>query len=122
MRFLSFSELRGVAERHLGAINDQRYCFGDAAVLEQLLRNAGFEDVEVKTISRTIRFNDGEPFIRLNTMAFVGTSTTGKAMSDDERKRVMEAIIQESAPVLQKYSDGSELAFELRTNLATASV
>ena len=116
-----FRELRNVAERHLGAITDHRYSFGDAAQLEGLLRDAGFEDVQVKTISRTIRFNDGEPFIRLNTMAFVGMSTTGKTLGDDERKRVMDVIIKESAPVLQQYSDGSELAFELRTNLATAS-
>jgi hypothetical protein len=53
-------------------------------------------------------------------MAFVGMSTTGKDMSDDERKRVIENIIEESAPVLQQYSDGPELAFELRTNLAIA--
>jgi ubiquinone/menaquinone biosynthesis C-methylase UbiE len=117
-----FRELRRVAERHLGAINDRRYGFGDAAVLEQLLRNAGFEDIEVKTRLHTIRFNDGGPFIQLNTMAFVGMSTTGKAMSNDECKRAMEAIIQESEPVLQQYSDGSVLAFELRTNLATASL
>lgn len=117
-----FRELRRVAERHLEAIADQRYSFGDAASLEDLLRDAGFEDVQVKTISRTIRFDDGEPFIRLNTMAFVGMSTAGKAMGDDERKRVMEAIITESGPVLQQYSDGSALAFELRTNLAIASL
>jgi ubiquinone/menaquinone biosynthesis C-methylase UbiE len=117
-----FRELRTVAERHLGPIVDQRYGFGDAALLERLLREAGFEDVQVKSISRTIRFDDGEPFIRLNTMAFVGMSATGKTMSDDDRKRVMEDIVRESAPVLQQYSDGPELAFELRTNLATASL
>lgn len=53
-------------------------------------------------------------------MAFVGMSSTGKAMSDDDRKRVMENIIGESGSVLQQYSDGGELAFELRTNLAIA--
>lgn len=115
-----FRELRRVAERHLGSITDQRYNFGDADLLQQLLNNAGFEDVKVKTISRTIRFNDGEPFVRLNTMAFIGMSTTGKTMTDDERGRVMEDIFQESMPVLQQYSDGPELTFELRTNLATA--
>jgi ubiquinone/menaquinone biosynthesis C-methylase UbiE len=117
-----FRELRTVAERHLGAIADQRYSFGDAARLEGLLRDAAFENVQVKTLSREIRFNDGEPFVRLNTMAFVGMSAAGKTMGDDERKRVMEAIIQESVPVLQQYSDGSGLTFELRTNLATASL
>ncbi len=116
-----FRELRRVAERHLGAITDQRYNFGDATVLEGLLRDAGFHDIDIKTVARTIRFDDGEPFIRLNTMAFVGMSTGGKAMSDDERKRVMENIINESAPVLQQYSDGPALAFELSTNLALAS-
>ena len=115
-----FRELRKVAERHLGAVTDHRYALGDATLLERLLRDAGFHDVDVKTVARVIRFDEGEPFIRLNTMAFVGMSTTGKAMSDDERKRVMEDIINESAPVLQQYSDGSELTFELRTNLATA--
>ena len=113
-------ELRGVAERHLGAIPDQRYSFGDAILLERLLRDAGFRDLEVKTVARTIRFDDGEPFIRLNTMAFVGMSSSGKAMSDDERKRVIENIIEESAPVVQRYTDGGELAFELSTNLAIA--
>lgn len=111
-------ELRTVAERHLGPINDQRHAFGDAALLEGLLREAGFHDIDVKTVARTIRFADGELFIRLNTMAFVGMSTSGKGMSDDERKQVMEKIINESAPVLQQYSDGPTLAFELRTNLA----
>ncbi|HEX7774050.1 MAG TPA: methyltransferase domain-containing protein [Pyrinomonadaceae bacterium] len=114
-------ELRYVAERHLGGINDQRYAFGDAALLEVLLRDAGFQDIDVKTVARTIRFDEGEIFIRLNTMAFVGMSTAGKTMSDEERKRVMESIVEESAPVLQRYSDESGLAFELSTNLAIAT-
>lgn len=115
-----FRELRTVAERHLGAITDQRYAFGDATVLERLLRDAGFHDVEVKIVRRNIRFDDGEPFIRLNTMAFVGMSNAGKALSADERTGAIENIVRESMPVLQEYSDGSELAFELRTNLAIA--
>ncbi len=115
-----FRELRKVAERHLGAITDQRYAFGHAYLLEGLLRDAGFHEVDVKTVAREIRFDEGEHFIRLNTMAFVGMSTTGKALSDDQRKRVMENIINESAPVLQQYTVGTELTFELRTNLAIA--
>src|SRR5690606_8893285 len=53
-----FRELRTVAERHLGPIADPRYSFGDAAALEALLRDAGFEDVQSSTLSRTIRFED----------------------------------------------------------------
>jgi ubiquinone/menaquinone biosynthesis C-methylase UbiE len=115
-----FRELRRIAEHHLGAIADQRYSFGDAAALEALLRDAGFHEVRSRKISRTMRFRDGAPFLRMNTMALVGMSAAGKNMDDQERKRVVEAIVRESEPALQPYSDGSDLAFELSTNLATA--
>jgi ubiquinone/menaquinone biosynthesis C-methylase UbiE len=113
-------ELRRVAERHLGPIADQRYGFGDAALLEALLRDAGFDGVQSRTLTRTIRFEDGAPFIRLNAMAFVGMSAAGRAMGDEGRKRVVDTIVAESAPVLRSYSDASGLVFELSTNLATA--
>ena len=115
-----FRELRRVAERHLGAIADQRYGFGDAAPLEKLLTDAGFNDIRARTIARTIRFNDGAKFLQLNTMAFVGMSAAGKAMDNHERTRVIDAIVSDSAPVLQRYTDASGLVFELSTNLATA--
>lgn len=114
-----FRELRQVAERHLGAIADQRHSFGDPALLEALLQEAGFHDVRLKTISRSIRFDDGAPLLRLNTMALVGMSAVGKAMTDQERQGVVDAIVNESVAVLQLYTDGSGLAFELSTNLAT---
>jgi ubiquinone/menaquinone biosynthesis C-methylase UbiE len=116
-----FRELRQEAERHLGAIADQRHSFGDGTALEALFWDAGFEDVRSRTISRTIRFEDGAPFLRMNTMALVSMSAAGKTMSDADRKRVLETIIGDSAPVLQRYSDGPVLAFELSTNLLTAT-
>lgn len=116
-----FRELRRVAERHLGSISDQRYGFGDAAPLETLLRDAGFNEVRSKVLSRTIRFEDGASFLRLNTMALVGMSAAGKAMSDQERKNFVEEIVSDSVSVQQSCMDGSALAFELRTNLAMAT-
>jgi ubiquinone/menaquinone biosynthesis C-methylase UbiE len=113
-------ELRRVAERRLGAVADQRYSFGDAVTLEALLRDAGFDDVRSKILSRTIRLDGDVPYLRMNTMALVGMSAAGKAMTDEERQRSVEAIVTESAPVLQSFRDGSGLAFELSTNLATA--
>ncbi|TPN84851.1 methyltransferase domain-containing protein [Mesorhizobium sp. CU2] len=115
-----FRELRRVAERYLGPIADLRHGFGAEAPLEALLRDAGFHDVRSRTIARTIRFEDGAPLLRLNTMALVGMSAAGKAMADQERKRVVDDIVGGSAPVLQSYADGSGVAFELASNLATA--
>jgi ubiquinone/menaquinone biosynthesis C-methylase UbiE len=113
-------ELRQTAEQHLGAITDARYGYGDQGALKALLEGAGFADVSVKKVSRTIRFADGATFIRMNTMAFVGMSAAGKAMDDKKRSQAIESIISESAPTLRAHSDTSGLAFELSTNLATA--
>ena len=115
-----FRDLRRVAERLLGPVVDLRHSFGNAALIEALLRDAGFHDVRSRTISRTIRFEDGAPLLRLNTMALVGMSDAGKAMAEPERKRVVEDIVSWSASVLRSHSDGSGVVFELSTNLATA--
>jgi ubiquinone/menaquinone biosynthesis C-methylase UbiE len=115
-----FRELREVAERHLGDIVDGRHSFGETAPLEALLWNGGFREVQSKTISLTIRFDGDAPILRLNTMALVGMSAKGKTLDDQQRGKVLDAIMRESEPVLQRYANGSGLAFELSTNLATA--
>ncbi len=115
-------ELRRVAERHLGAVVDRRHSFGEAGPLEALLREAGFRDVRSKTLSRTIRFKDGSVFVRLNAIALVGMSTASKEMSDEERGRTVAAITRDSAEVVLPYTDETGLAFELSTNVATATV
>lgn len=115
-----FRDLRRVAERHLGPVADQRYGFGDATALASQLTDAGFTDVQVNTVSRTIRFADGAVFVRMNTMALVGMSAGSKTMSDEERPRMVAAIVEDSAAVLSAYTQGGELAFDLSTNLATA--
>jgi hypothetical protein len=56
----------------------------------------------------------------LNAVALVGMSSAGKEMGNQERKRVVDDIESESESVLQQYTYGSETAFELGTNLATA--
>lgn len=114
-------ELRKVAERHLGPIVDPRYSSGEAASVEALLASAGFEDVCFRVLSRTIRFEQGMPFVRMNAMAFVGVSAAGKAMGDEERNAMVETIVSDSMPVLKAWSNGEALIFEATTNLVTAT-
>ncbi len=115
-----FLELRRIAERRLGAIADQRYSLGDAAALEASLRDAGFHDVRSQVVTRTLRFDADTPLLRMNAMALVGMSDAGRQLSDEERQRMVDAIVDESAPVLQAYADGPGLAFGIGSNLATA--
>ncbi len=115
-------ELRRVAERHVGAIEDRRHGFGEAGPLEALLRSVGFGDVDVKVESRTIRFDDASVFVRLNAMALVGMSPVAKDMADEERAQVMAAIERDSVAVVQPHTDAMGFAYELRANVATAVV
>ena len=112
-------ELRCVAERHLGPIADQRYDFPEAA-LEAFVRDAGFNNLRVRTISQSVHFDDGGQFVRLNSMAFVGLSAAGKGMDEQQRRQAVDAIVTDSAAVLKAHSNGSAVDFELRTNLAIA--
>ena len=52
-------------------------------------------------------------------MALVGMSAAGKRANDLDRERLADAIVNDSADVTQRYTDQSELSFELGTNLVT---
>ena len=115
-----FQELHGIAERHLGPFIDRRHAYGEAAPLETLLREAGFHDVRVRTVSRSVHFVDVSRFPRMNTMALAGMSDAVKELEPPRRQAIVEAIISESMPAFQAYNNGTAIAFEVRTNLATA--
>jgi hypothetical protein len=113
-------DLRRVAESRLGAIVDRRYRLADAAEIEELLRQSGFEDVRSRTLSRTTLFANGAVFVQLNAMALVGMSAAGRDMDDEMRRRTVTEIERDSMEVLGTYSRGSQLGFETATNLVTA--
>ena len=74
-----FKELHPIAERHLGPVMDARHSFGDAAAIDRLLRDGGFQNVKVETISHQIRMPDAMLFARLNATALTSMSDKGKA-------------------------------------------
>lgn len=114
------NELHRVAERHVGTFVDRRHSFGDAGHLEALLRDAGFRDVAVRTLTRVLRFDDAGSFVHLNAMALVGMSPAAKEMSAEDRERAVATIVGDSESVVTPYLDGKALAFEISTSVATA--
>jgi hypothetical protein len=53
-------------------------------------------------------------------MALTGMSAAGKELSDEERARTVDAIVQESLTAASDFSERTGLAYELRSNVATA--
>ena len=118
--FLVLRELRRIAERYVGAITDLRHSFGEVAPLEKLLQDAGFRDVQSKTLLRTIRFNNGSAFVGLNVRALVGMSQASKAMTDEEREQVVAAIAADSAKLVRAHTDANGFAYEIAATVLTA--
>jgi ubiquinone/menaquinone biosynthesis C-methylase UbiE len=115
-----FRETHLVAERRLGAFVDRRHSFGDALALERLIGDAGFEDVRIDRLTRTIRFDDPTLFVRMNTMALIGMSPASSTMNEHERARLVDVMVDESTEAVRQYSSAHGLSFELGANVAVA--
>jgi ubiquinone/menaquinone biosynthesis C-methylase UbiE len=114
-------ELHRVAERHLGPIADVRHSFGDAEALRRLLGDAGFSSIQIDTVTLPVRMRDDVSiFPRLNTMAIVGMSPAAKAMSDGQRADTVAAIVDDSIRAVQPFVNGTDLVFDLLSNVAVA--
>jgi ubiquinone/menaquinone biosynthesis C-methylase UbiE len=113
-------ELRRVAERHVGPIVDRRHSLGDTTPLEAVLQEMGFHDVRSKQFSRKILFQDGAVFVRLNAMALVSMSAQVGSSGDNERERVVDAIVSESAALVGSHTDDAGFAYEIGTNVVLA--
>lgn len=115
-----FHEMHRIGEQHLGPFVDNRHSFGEAAPLEALLRDAGFTQVRVHTISQPVHFEDRQTIARMNAMALVGMSPASKEMSEEQRASTVAAILRDSEPVIERFTDASGVTFEMRSNVATA--
>jgi ubiquinone/menaquinone biosynthesis C-methylase UbiE len=112
--------LNAVAERHVGPIVDSRHSLGDGNALKQLLTDAGFADVSVETVTHDVEFADGALFARLNAMAVIGMSETGKVMSEPQRGELAGRIAVESHDAVAKVTRNGVFRLPLSTIIATA--
>jgi ubiquinone/menaquinone biosynthesis C-methylase UbiE len=113
-------ELNAVAERHVGRITDSRHSFGDPGALRQALDDAGFSDVNVGRFAHDVRFADGALFARLNAMAVIGMSETGKKMSEAQRGELAERIAAESHDVIGRATKNGLFVLPLTSTVAIA--
>ena len=114
-------QLRSVAERHIGPIADRRHSLGDPAPIEAALDEAGFHDIRSTRHVRTIRFDDGSAFVRLNAMALVGMSASSRDLTDQDRQSRIDAIVRDSIEEIRDRMKAGGLEYELGANVVLAS-
>jgi len=119
MPFLA--QLRSIAEKYLGPIDDKRFSLGDPSALESLLRDAGLNDIHVTSIERGLRFPDSSSFLRLNTIAFLGMTDAATAMTDQRRTQIIDTILAASIAAARPYTSTYGLSFPMKTYIATGT-
>ena len=112
--------LRRIAERHVGRVTDRRHSFGDAAELARLLTEAEFRDVQVMSITKTMRFSDGNAFAYLNAAAMVGMSERGPDIRPEERDSVIRAIVEDSRDMIIANTNADGFSYDIGANVAIA--
>jgi hypothetical protein len=65
-----------------------------------------------------MHFAQAEPFLRINTRAIVGMSSSGSTMDAQQRALLVDAIASDSAGAVEPYRRESGLEFELSSNIA----
>ena len=112
---------REIAERYVGPIADVRHSFPEADALEQLLRRAGFERIQVEALTRDTTFDlPADELVRLNALAVIGMGQRGNAMSDSERQVTLAHIMEASHPAVARYTSDGVIRFRTSANIAVA--
>ncbi len=112
--------LRQVAEQHVGKVTDRRHSFGDAAELGVLLTEAGFRNVQVESVTKTMRFSDGNAFAYLNAAAMIGMSERGPEISPEERDPLIRAIVADCRELIVENTNADGFSYDIGANVATA--
>ena len=93
------------------------YSFPSADSLSQLLRDAGFRESRVDTVTRQHRYDDPAGFVTMQVMASASVLPEVKDKSPEELAGLIAAIETEVAPVIQQLTVDGVLLFDGEANI-----
>jgi ubiquinone/menaquinone biosynthesis C-methylase UbiE len=109
---------------HLGArmsAVDVSFSFGDPEQLRAVLRNGGFDRIDIVPRSLDISLQSPALFVQL-TVRGAATSVPAFARLDPRAQAALvKAVSGEMEPIIGRYRRGDELTFPMHTNIAIAS-
>ncbi len=101
-------------------MSDRRHSFSNGDELRRILITAGFENVQVTSVTKVMRFQDGTTFVHLNAAAMVGMSERAADLGAEDRNAVINAIVADSGELIVSNTDASGFSYEIGANVATA--
>jgi SAM-dependent methyltransferase len=115
-----YRALDDAIERHLVSSPAVPFSFGDPIALRDLLRGAGFGQVEIEETSRVARFPDPDRFVTLTIRAAAAVMPELRQLSETEQADRFAAIERDIADVVAAHVDGDAVAVRWHANVALA--
>ena len=107
-----------VARRTGGSAMELPFALSNRDELRAVFTGAGFVDVEIEVVRRTVRFPDPDHFLA----GFVTSRTAGiaalQAMNEVDRASLIAAISADMAAPLQQFIAGDEVAYPTEAHIA----
>jgi ubiquinone/menaquinone biosynthesis C-methylase UbiE len=110
------------ARRLDAAISDVALPFSlsDAEELRALLRDAGFQRMDITPRSLDVHLPGPERFAQLTVLGAATSVPTFAQLDAAARSALVEAVTGETEAVAQRYRDGDKLTFPMSTHIAVA--
>lgn len=87
------------------------FLFGDEHRLRDVLRDAGFDRIEVDRRTLEVEFDQPERFVTLTVLAAAAVLPELALDDPEQRDALIDAISRDSADVIRQYQDGGRLRF-----------
>lgn len=123
-RHAVFEALMGSVARHLAlplANVMTPFSLPDADKLHALFTGAGFENVDISTISTTVQFPDPERFVPLAVASSAAAVPAFAQLDPAARAVLVEKVREDVEPVLLSYRDADHISFPMFAHLAMAT-
>lgn len=100
---------------------DVSFSLGRPEELKTLLVDAGFPRPQIEECALNVRVPTPERFVQITVEGAATSIPAFMKLPRSERSAVVEAVARELAPLLDRYSYGGVLEFEMSTHIALAS-
>lgn len=116
-----FESLATAVERHLGTSAQRTpFSLGDVDALRSILMGAGFVDIEIERVTRTVRFPDPARFIELGLASATAAVPAMQTMDATVRAQLTDAVRADMQETLAGFTEGDQVVFPMVAHIAMA--
>lgn len=112
--------LSKAADGRLGKSMAIAFGLGENGSLERMLKDAGFQSVQVVSVEKVIVQPDPDDYVERSVKGAAAALPDLRAMTEDERSHLAAAVRADMAPTLRSYTTDGQLRCPMAAHVVTA--